>query len=93
MTPFAGRSGITATPKIQTGTVTLGAGSSPRSATVTFPEPFAAPPVMPAPNSSNSFASASVASVTATGFTVFVRRFDDTALSSSVDVSWIAVGV
>lgn len=82
-----------AVPFVQSGTVSLDANNvSQVSDTATFPEPFAAVPVVVA-SSDNSWWNAQARNVTAAGFSAAVRTVTNTARTEAIVLSWVAVGV
>jgi len=69
-------------------------GEENRSATITFPEPFAAPPAVSV-EIEGTYVGVAYISVTATGFTVSVRddKGTDYTTSQTAIVNWIAMAV
>lgn len=72
--------------------VTLSAANS-GSVAVTFPRPFASPPVVVANQAAGSTTLIGAAqNITATGFTALLYRKDEATTSLTAAVPWIAVG-
>lgn len=85
------------TPLVQTGTVDVAYGAtSAATAPVTFPQAFAAPPIVVAGIASGSTSPRSLAAasaITATGFTAGLMTADGGNSGTTRTVAWVAVGV
>lgn len=83
---------------IQAGSVSLPFPNNAVSTStpVTFPRPFASPPVVVAtmggPTTSGVNTSVGVATVTATNFALHAREVRESAINGSVQCNWIAYG-
>lgn len=79
---------------ILTGTVEcVGTGAPNADGDVTFPVPFAGAPIVQCTPYNNSYAAATAASLSSSGFIARIRRVDNAPLSANTTVHWLAVGV
>ena len=79
--------------RIQTGRVTCPAsGSDFTSEVEVFAVPFSSAPVVMVVSDGNSYASASVGGISATGFTARLRRVGGGVFGSDTNVDYVAIG-